>query len=151
MNRSKIKSALLFVIFTFLISLSFFGESRTLDFILVTDALDGFGGRAGSANYLLRVSTGGQPSVVGKMKSANFQYRSGYAHSAWVWHGDANGDGKIDLSDVITLAKYYFGIPGFELRPKEAGDVNCDNKVNLGDAIYLSNYKLKGDSPPCNL
>jgi len=152
MNKvNLIKLANLSLVFTCLICIGFHANSFAQNFKLVTDVLDEFGGRASSTNYSLRVSTGGQPSAVGKMQSTNFQDRSGYAHSAWVWHGDADGNGQMNLSDVITIAKYYFGQAGFDLRPKEAGDCNCDNVSNLGDAIYLSNYLLKGGPKPCNL
>ncbi|KPL03226.1 MAG: hypothetical protein AMJ90_03715 [candidate division Zixibacteria bacterium SM23_73_2] len=152
MNRSNIIKSLVFLLVVCLLtSFTFLANSQAQNFRLVTDVLDGFGGRASSANFLERISTGGQPSVVGKMGSTNFEDRSGYTHCAWVWHGDADGNGNMDLSDVITIANVYFGKPGFELRPYEAGDVNCDNIANLGDAIYLANYKLKGGSPPCNL
>ena len=152
MSKSKIiKLLVFFCVVSVSVPLIFYTNSQAQNFKLVTDVLDEFGGRASSTNYLLRVSTGGQPSAVGKMGSTNFEDRSGYAHSAWVWHGDTNGDGKTDLSDVINVAKYYFGYPGFEIRPMEAGDVNCDNIINLGDPIYLANYLLKGGPPPCNL
>ena len=152
MNRLEIIRLLVFLLVVCLLtSFTFYAESHAQSFKLVTDVLDGFGGRASSTNYLERISTGGQPSVVGEMQSTNFEDRSGYSHCAWVWHGDADGNGNMDLSDVITIAKVYFGQPGFELRPYEAGDVNCDNLANLGDAIYLANYKLKSGAPPCNL
>ncbi len=63
--------------------------------------------------------------------------------------GDANGDWKINLSDVIYLANYLLK-GGPEPQPLESGDVNCDDKINLGDVIYLANYLLKGGPPPCN-
>jgi len=152
MNRSNIiKSWVFLLVVCLLTSLPFYTVSHAQSFKLVTDVLDGFGGRASSTNFLERISTGGQPSPVDKMAGTNFKSGSGYTHCAWVWHGDADGNGNMDLSDVITIAKVYFGQVGYELRPYEAGDVNCDNKSNLGDAIYLSNYKLKGGPPPCNL
>jgi len=63
--------------------------------------------------------------------------------------GDANGDWKINLSDVIYLANYLLK-GGPEPQPLESGDVNCDDKINLGDVIYLANYLFKGGPPPCN-
>jgi len=53
--------------------------------------------------------------------------------------GDVNGDGSINLSDVIHLAKYYFGIgdpPAFNW----TSDVNCDSYKNLTDVILIANY-----------
>jgi hypothetical protein len=149
--KKKLNIPILLPVTFVVVLISFYAISQSQNYRMVTDVLDEFGGRASSTNYLLRVSTGGQPSAIGKMQSTNFEDRSGYAHSAWVWHGDADGGGTIDLSDVITIAKYYFGQEGFEIRPYEAGDCNCDNIANLGDAIYLANFLLKGGTPPCNL
>jgi non-lysosomal glucosylceramidase len=62
--------------------------------------------------------------------------------------GDANGDGAIDLGDMVFLITYLYrgGVPP---QPLEAGDVNCDGTVNLGDIVYLINYLYRGGSPPC--
>ena len=63
--------------------------------------------------------------------------------------GDTNGDGHVDLSDVIFLANYLLtGGPAPE--PFVTGDVDCDGDVDLGDVIYLANFYLKGGPPPCS-
>lgn len=62
--------------------------------------------------------------------------------------GDANGDMKIDLSDVMYIALYKLK-SGPAPDPLLSADVNCDDKVDLADAIYLANYKLKGGPAPC--
>ncbi len=62
--------------------------------------------------------------------------------------GDANGDGKIDLGDVIYIANYLLK-GGPEPDPPISADVNCDDKVDLADVIYLANYLLKGGPAPC--
>lgn len=63
--------------------------------------------------------------------------------------GDVNGDGKIQLNDVIYICNYLFkgGPPPWPI--KLCADVNCDGVVNLADVIYLANYLLKGGPPPC--
>lgn len=43
--------------------------------------------------------------------------------------GDLNSDGKIDISDIISLAKFTM-----------AADINCDSTVNIYDAIYINDY-----------
>ncbi len=156
MSKSKlIKLAVFFSVVSLFVPLIFYATPQAQNFKLVTDVLDEFGGRASSTNYLLRVSTGGQSSAGGKMQSTNYQASSGYAHSAWVWHGDTNGNGYINLGDVIYLANYLMK-GGPEPQPMEAGAVNdittvCDNIINLADIIYLANYLIKGGPPPCNL
>ncbi len=156
MSKSKIiKLLVFFCVVSVSVPLIFYTNSQAQNFKLVTDVLDEFGGRAGSANYSLRISTGGQSSAGGKMESDSFQAGSGYVESAWVWHGDTNGNGKINLGDVIYLANYLMK-GGPPPRPMEAGAVNdittvCDNIINLADIIYLANYLIKAGPPPCNL
>ena len=63
------------------------------------------------------------------------------------FYGDANGDGIIDLGDVLYLINYlYKGGPAPD--PLEAGDCNCDGVVDLGDVLYLISYLYKGGPPP---
>ncbi len=64
--------------------------------------------------------------------------------------GDANGDGIIDLEDVLLLINYlYKGGPAPE--PLGAGDANCDGTIDLADILYLINYLYKeGPAPECS-
>jgi uncharacterized delta-60 repeat protein len=61
--------------------------------------------------------------------------------------GDANGDGVVDVGDVVWLINYLYknGPPPV---PLEAGDANGDDSVDVGDVIYLINYLFKGGPPP---
>jgi hypothetical protein len=61
--------------------------------------------------------------------------------------GDANGDGTINVSDVVYLINYLF-IGGPAPVPLAAGDVNCDGIVNVSDVVYLINYLFIGGPPP---
>ena len=61
--------------------------------------------------------------------------------------GDANGDGIIDLADIVYLINYlYKGGPPPD--PLDAGDANCDGVVDLADIVYLVNYLYKGGPAP---
>jgi|GEM_PF-2607006 len=53
--------------------------------------------------------------------------------------GDMNGSGSINLSDVIQLAKFYFGV-GDPPGSNWASDVNCDASINLTDVILIANF-----------
>ncbi len=67
--------------------------------------------------------------------------------SATFIRGDANGDGKIDLSDSIYLNSYLFKSgppPGC----MDAADANDDGKVDISDGIYLNNYLFLGSGSP---
>ena len=62
-------------------------------------------------------------------------------------YGDANGDGKVTVSDAIYLINYLFkGGPAPD--PLLAGDADCNGDVNVSDVIYLINYLFKGGPPP---
>lgn len=65
---------------------------------------------------------------------------------AFMW-GDANGDKKVTVSDVIYLINYLFK-GGPTPVPLEAGDANCDGKTTVSDVVYLINYLFKGGPPP---
>lgn len=61
--------------------------------------------------------------------------------------GDANGDGTIDVADVVHLINYlYLGGPA--PHPLWVGDPNCDGVINSADVVYLINYLFKGGPPP---
>jgi parallel beta-helix repeat protein len=62
--------------------------------------------------------------------------------------GDTNGDGVIDIADVMYLINHLF-IGGSPPQPMEAGDCNCDEVVDVADVMYLINYLFIGGSPPC--
>jgi len=61
--------------------------------------------------------------------------------------GDANGDGYVDINDLLYLACYLFaGGPAPD--PYLAGDANGDCTVDTNDIIYLANYLFAGGPPP---
>jgi hypothetical protein len=61
--------------------------------------------------------------------------------------GDANGDGVINVTDVVYLINYLF-IGGPAPNPLAAGDANCDGVVNASDVVYLINYLFISGPPP---
>ncbi|MCJ7496583.1 MAG: dockerin type I repeat-containing protein, partial [candidate division Zixibacteria bacterium] len=61
--------------------------------------------------------------------------------------GDANGDGKCSLSDIVYLINYLFK-GGSAPNPRQAGDANRDKKVTVSDCVYLINYLFKNGPPP---
>jgi hypothetical protein len=63
--------------------------------------------------------------------------------------GDANGDSKLTVSDVIYLINYLFK-NGTKPDPFQSGDANCDGEVSIVDVVFLVNYLFKGGpSPVC--
>ena len=60
--------------------------------------------------------------------------------------GDANSDGKIDMSDAISVANYILGIPDQDFTIEKA-DVNLDGEINMQDVMFIVNYFLNGKFP----
>src|SRR4030067_1108372 len=61
--------------------------------------------------------------------------------------GDANGDGKVDLADLIFMVNYIMKggpAPTFECQ----ADLNADKIVTLLDVVVAVNYLFKGGNPP---
>jgi hypothetical protein len=142
------------VLFIFLLCLFFSlnpcTQSKSENFKLFTDVLDGIGGRAESQNFLLRIGSGGQPGVVGIVRDSSSQALQGYLHSATFICGDANGDSHISLPDVVWEINYILR-GGPPPRPPQAGDVNCNNIDDIVDVVYKINYLFRGGPAPCCL
>ncbi len=59
--------------------------------------------------------------------------------------GDANGDGKVTITDAVTVVNYILGNPsnGFVF---DAADVNGDKKITITDAVGVVNIILGAGS-----
>jgi hypothetical protein len=62
-------------------------------------------------------------------------------------YGDANGDGVINIADVIYMINYLYRSGPYP-SSFEAGDANCDGDHGIVDIILLINYLYKGGRPP---
>ncbi len=65
----------------------------------------------------------------------------------WV-KGDANGDGKANISDCVFLIRYIF-LGGDAPSPFQAGDVDCTGEINVSDVVKMINYIYSGGTEPC--
>ncbi|UCB52539.1 MAG: FG-GAP repeat protein [Candidatus Zixiibacteriota bacterium] len=61
--------------------------------------------------------------------------------------GDANGDGIINVGDIVYLVSYLYK-SGPAPDPVWVGDCNCDEIVNVGDIVFLVSYLYKGGPEP---
>lgn len=57
--------------------------------------------------------------------------------------GDPNGDGAVDIKDVISIRRFITGGYGTEI-VNDAADVNKDNSVDIKDAIMLRRFITGG-------
>ena len=62
-------------------------------------------------------------------------------------YGDVNGDGNIDVGDVVFLVNYLYR-SGPTPTPVSQGDISGDCQVDVGDVVYLINYLFKGGPKP---
>jgi hypothetical protein len=62
--------------------------------------------------------------------------------------GDCDGNGFVNVSDVVYLIAYVFGT-GPAPDPMERGDVDCNGYINVSDIVYLINYVFGTGPEPC--
>jgi hypothetical protein len=62
--------------------------------------------------------------------------------------GDADGNGEIDIDDVVYLIAYIFS-GGPPPNPVENGDADCSEDVDIDDVVYLVNYIFAEGPSPC--
>jgi hypothetical protein len=75
-----------------------------------------------------------------------------WSNQTWSFYvslrGDPNGDGVIDIVDVVYLINYLF-LGGPPPDPMAAGDATCDGVVDAADVVHLLNYLFVNGPPPC--
>jgi uncharacterized delta-60 repeat protein len=108
---------------------------------------NGPGNSADEANAIA-VDGSGNVYVTGTSLGSGASYDYATLKYFQFWCGDANGDNKVTVSDVVYMINYLFkgGPPPI---PLKAGDVNCDGKETVSDVVYTVNYLFKGGLKPC--
>ena len=59
--------------------------------------------------------------------------------------GDANGDGVVDVADVVAIVNYILNKPGENFNEK-AADVNNDSVIDVADVVAVVNIILTSGS-----
>jgi hypothetical protein len=60
--------------------------------------------------------------------------------------GDANGDGRIDISDAVRILNYLF-LHAAPLACREAADATDDGRLNLTDAVRILVHLFQSFGP----
>jgi hypothetical protein len=126
-------------------------KSASSSFQMVSDVVCGTGGGAQSSSFTLKASAGGQGSPVGPQSSENYSGGGGWVYTTEEegTRGDVNGDGIINIGDVVYLVTYLYKA-GPAPDPLWVGDANSDGIINVGDVVYLISYLYRGGPPPCS-
>ena len=106
----------------------------------------------GPGNYYdvpqaLKVSNSGDIYVTGR-SSGNYWDYATIKYSQSFSRGDVDGNGSIDIGDIIYLLNYLYR-GGSPPEPQETGDCNCTGFIDIGDVVYLINYLFRSGPPPC--
>ena len=68
----------------------------------------------------------------------------------WIYtFGDADGNGMLNISDVVYIINYIFNGGPSPIPLPITGDVNCDRETNISDAVYMINYIFANGPEPC--
>jgi hypothetical protein len=84
---------------------------------------------------------------VGSGSSESFGTRGGFWQPRGGVRGDVNGDGAINVGDVIHLVNFLYRDGPLPV-PEWAGDFDCDGATNVGDVVQLVNYLYRDGPPP---
>jgi serine protease AprX len=61
--------------------------------------------------------------------------------------GDADGNGRLSISDAVKLINYIFA-GGSAPSPLESGNCDCSGSISISDVVYLVQYIFGGGNPP---
>ena len=112
---------------------------------VMTLSLKPIGGNAPTGNYNVSVNNVklGTSELADKYAGENLQTNfTVYKVSL----GDANNDGKINMSDVDSIVNYKLGNPTNTFNAK-AADVNKDGEIGMPDVMFILNYIKNGKFP----
>ena len=64
----------------------------------------------------------------------------------YVWYGDINEDGEVDVKDLTLLRRYLEGISELSSQALKNADVNTDGSINETDKKLLTEFLAGGHS-----
>ncbi len=99
-----------------------------------------------SATDVVDITYTGDPPILVSASSAGFEAEK--VNLSIISRGDVNGDGQINVGDVVAIIRIVFGWDVPEPWQLVAMDTNCDGSLDIGEAVYLINYIFKGGPGP---
>lgn len=108
------------------------GQAST-SYMITEDVISGGGGFGGSVTYMIQ-TTVGQASPIGNASSLTYSNHAGFWHF-FVTIGDLNGDGFVDLVDVIYGLQVMTDMDAGQLYKK--ADVDGDGKIGMAEIVYI--------------
>ena len=110
-------------------------EMSSTNYRITSSVISGGGGMMSSASYVL-MATVGQESTPGNSSSASYSIDSGFWYTVLLKTiGDVNGDGYVNLEDVIAALQIVTGQSPAAIM-KEA-DTDGDGKIGLSEALHI--------------
>ena len=110
-------------------------EMSSTNFRIASSVISGGGNLMSSNNYNL-VSTLGQSTSIGNSSSTNYDLDAGFWYTMLLdTVGDVNGDGVVNLKDVIAALQVVTGQSPATII-KEA-DADGDGKIGLSEAVHI--------------
>lgn len=110
-----------------------FGAMESENYRISRSVQSGGGAFMSSRDYVM-FSTLGQTSGIGASSSANYAVQAGFWFSV-LMKGDVNGDGIINLADLVLSLQVLTGMAPSDLH--RGADVNADGQIGLTEAIYI--------------
>ena len=134
MRKTRILLIAQTVLLCLFVSMASAGMSSE-SFRIVTSVMSSGGNTMSSDNFSM-VSTLGQSSPQGNAASDNFNIDAGFWYTLLLSIvGDVNGDGAVDLKDMISVLQVMTG-QTVDSIVKEA-DANGDDRIGLEEAVII--------------
>ncbi len=114
-----------------------FGNCTGLEVVLMYDSVDSFGnGVFFNCPNLVVCLPENASAAITYLDNNNIDY---------IFKGDANGDGIVNISDAILLAQYIASNGMIEMS-NTAADISRDENINIADVIKLKQYIAARDT-----